>query len=394
MSGRSSALLLGLLAGLFIAGAAAALLWPAEKPRTVAARSEAPAAPPAPPPRSAPVVRDVPRETARIAPPPKREDAPKPAPAAAPAAPVTAPVAAPAAKSPPPPPAAVYDPDPEPTVAEPTTLAAIPTVPPPATPPPAASGQPAWQRYAVAAPPTSGRPMIAIVLDDVGLNRPQSRRAIALPGPITLSFLTYAEDLPQQTASARAAGHELMLHVPMEPMESSVSPGPEALTVAANETELQRRLNWGLGRFTGFVGINNHMGSRFTQDADGMSVVLSELQRRGLLFLDSVTTGRTVGSAVAARYGVPFARRDVFLDHVQDAAAVRQSLEQLERKARAQGYAVGIGHPHPATIDVLQAWLPTLQSRGYTLVPLTAIVKRLHEPAAGRNEAAIPPPRG
>ena len=310
--GRSSALLLGLLAGLFIAGAAAALLWPAEKPRAVAARTEAPVARPAPPLRSAPVVREAPRETARVA--------------------------TPAAKPPVPPPAAVYDPDPEPTVSELTTLAAIPTVPPPATPP-AASAKPAWLRYAVAAPPTGGRPMIAIVLDDVGLNRPQSRRAIALPGPITLSFLTYAEDLPQQTAAARSAGHELMLHVPMEPMESSVSPGPEALTVAASEAELQRRLNWGLGRFTGFVGINNH-------------------------------------------------------DHVQDAGAVRESLGQLERKARAQGYAVGIGHPHPATIDVLQAWLPTLESRGYTLVPLTAIVKRLNDPAATRNEAAIPPPRG
>jgi len=389
--GRSSALLLGLLAGLFIAGAAAALLWPAEKPRTVAARSEAPAARPAPPQRSAPVVRDVPREPARIAPPPKREDAPKPAPAAAP---VNAPAAAPAAKAPLPPPAAVYDPDPEPTVSEPTTLAAIPTVPPPATPPPVASGQPAWLRYAVAAPPTGGKPMIAIVLDDVGLNRPQSRRAVALPGPITLSFLTYAEDLPKQTAAARSAGHELMLHVPMEPMESSVSPGPEALTVAANATELQRRLNWGLGRFTGFVGINNHMGSRFTQDADGMSVVVAELKRRGLLFLDSVTTGKTVGTAVASRYGVPFARRDVFLDHKMDAASVRASLEQLEHKARAQGYAVGIGHPHENTIDVLQAWLPTMEARGFALVPLTAIVKRLQTPAAGHNEAAVSPPRG
>src|SRR3546814_6705104 len=116
----------------------------------------------------------------------------------------------------------------------------------------------------------------------MGLNRSQSRRAIALPGPLTLSFLTYADDLPQQTAAARAAGHELMLHVPMEPMDSAVPPGPEALLVSADDAELRRRLNWGLGRFEGFVGINNHMGSRFTRNEPGMSVVLAELHRRGL----------------------------------------------------------------------------------------------------------------
>src|SRR3546814_12390358 len=135
-----------------------------------------------------------------------------------------------------------------------------------------------------------------------------------------------------------------MLHVPMEPMDSAVPPGPEALLVSADDAELRRRLNWGLGRFEGFVGINNHMGSRFTRNEPGMSFVLAELHRRGLLFLDSVTAGGTVGASIAKRLDVPFAKRDVFLDHRPDRASVRASLAALERKATAQGYAVGLEH--------------------------------------------------
>src|SRR3546814_2731476 len=107
----------------------------------------------------------------------------------------------------------------------------------------------------------------------MGLNRSQSRRAIALPGPLTLSFLTYADDLPQQTAAARAAGHELMLHVPMEPMDSAVPPGPEAMLVSADDAELRRRLNWGIGRFEGCVGINNHMGRRSEEHTLGLQSI-------------------------------------------------------------------------------------------------------------------------
>lgn len=235
---------------------------------------------------------------------------------------------------------------------------------------------PAWQRFAVPVAASGARPMIAIVLDDLGLNRAGTRRAIALPGPLTLSFMTYAEDLGRMTAAARAAGHELMLHVPMEPEGRGYDPGPNVLSDSLGAMELRDRLNWDLGRFDGFVGINNHMGSRFSTSPEGMSVVMRALRAHGLLFLDSVTSPASVGAAMAERAGVPFARRDIFLDNAwNDRAAIARQLDRVERLARTRGYAVAIGHPHRATLDVLADWLPKARRRGFELVPVSAIVR-------------------
>jgi polysaccharide deacetylase 2 family uncharacterized protein YibQ len=230
-------------------------------------------------------------------------------------------------------------------------------------------------RFAVPADP-GDRPMIAIVLDDLGVNQAGTRRAIGLPSPLTLSFMTYANDLPRLTANARAAGHELMLHVPMEPSGSRNDPGPKALTIGLSEADIQERLRWGLTRFEGFVGVNNHMGSRFTTDTASMNVVLRELKGRGLLFLDSMTNPASVGPRLAAAAGVPHAARDVFLDHEQSREAVRGALAATEQRARARGHAIAIGHPHEETLDVLAAWIPTVRDRGFALVPVSTIVRR------------------
>ncbi len=236
--------------------------------------------------------------------------------------------------------------------------------------------QPFWQRNAVPIINPGRQPMIAIVLDDLGLNRRGARRAIGLPAPLTLAFMTYAEELDRMTADARAAGHELMLHMPMEPRSKSYDPGPNVLRTELSQKELARRLHWGLGRFGHFVGVNNHMGSRFTASPKGMAQVMRELRTRGLLFLDSVTSGGSVGAAMARRAGVPYAQRDVFLDNEwNDRGAIRRQLKKLEAVARRRGYAVGIGHPHRATLDVLAEWLPKARARGFALVPISAIVR-------------------
>ncbi len=234
---------------------------------------------------------------------------------------------------------------------------------------------PLWLRNAVPVAVGPGQAMIAIVIDDLGLNRPAARRAIRLPAPLTLSFMTYAEDLPRFAADARAAGHELLLHVPMEPRDRAYDPGPKVLKVGLAGDEIAGRLDWGLARFEGFVGINNHMGSRFTASPEGMGQVMRALRDRDLLFLDSVTSPASVAGRAADRAGVPFARRDVFLDHNRrDPNAIRRQLEVLERIARRRGYAVGIGHPHRATLEVLAEWLPEARRRGIALVPISAIV--------------------
>jgi len=144
--------------------------------------------------------------------------------------------------------------------------------------------------------------------------------------------------------------------------------------------ELRRRLRWDLSRFPAYVGINNHMGSKFTADRAAMTVVLAELKNRGLLFLDSRTTGKTVGAALARRMGVPFAERNIFLDNVNDVAAVNSRLAEVERFARRNGFAVAIGHPRDATLAALAVWLKGVEKRGFVLVPLTAVVN-LHHPA-------------
>jgi uncharacterized protein len=233
-----------------------------------------------------------------------------------------------------------------------------------------------WLRNAVAFAVPRGKPMIAVVLDDVGVARSHAELAIELPGAVTLSFMTYADDVADMAARARAQGHELMLHVPMQPLDGDVDAGPHALTVDLPEPELLKRLAWGLDRFPGYIGINNHMGSRFTQDERGMAIVLAELKRRGLLFLDSRTIGNTVGDKLAAHMGVAHVMRDVFLDNEMDEAAVYRKLVETERIAASKGQAVAIGHPHPATIAAIRAWIPKAEARGFVIVPLSAVAKQ------------------
>jgi uncharacterized protein len=257
----------------------------------------------------------------------------------------------------------------------PAPAPAAPQVATIAPPPINAGADAAWLKNAVAFSVPQGRPLIAVVLDDVGVARSHAELAIDLPGVITLSFMTYADGVADMAARARAKGHELLLHVPMEPLGHEIDAGPNVLTVGASEAELLKRLSWGLDRFPGYIGINNHMGSRFTQDERGMQVVLAELKRRNLLFLDSRTIGNTVGDKLSVRMGVPHVMRDVFLDNEMDEAAVIKQLMQAERVAASKGQAIAIGHPHPATIAAIRAWMPKAEARGFVIVPLSAVAK-------------------
>ncbi|MBL6935218.1 MAG: divergent polysaccharide deacetylase family protein [Alphaproteobacteria bacterium] len=244
---------------------------------------------------------------------------------------------------------------------------------------------PAWLRHAVAVPglgPDRGedhRPLIAIVVDDLGMNRHRTAQTTALTPPLTLAFLPYANDLKRQTDSARKAGHELLVHVPMEPLNGAYDPGPKALMTGMKDKEINRLLDWDLARFEGFVGLNNHMGSKFTAHREGMETVMKALRKRGLLYLDSRTTGATKGLELARELNVPHAVRNVFLDNEVSVEAIRSRLADLEDVARRQGFAVGICHPHRATLEALAEWIATVDQRGFALVPLSAIVRRRME---------------
>jgi polysaccharide deacetylase 2 family uncharacterized protein YibQ len=277
-------------------------------------------------------------------------------------------------------------PPPAPPMAEPAAPPPAHASPPPASlaavTPPRAVEVPPWRKFAVAVAPAAGdaRPQIAIVIDDMGVDRKRSARAAALPGPLTLSWLPYSQDVGRQAAAARAAGHEILLHMPMQPLGHE-NPGPNALTVDLPPDEVRRRLGADLALLPEAVGLNNHMGSRFTRDPQAMAPVIDEVKRRGLLFLDSRTSAASIGADVAREAGVPYTERDVFLDNEMTVEAVRARLAETELIARRRGIAIAIGHPHEATLEALDPWLRTLAERGFRLIPISAAVQyRLEHP--------------
>lgn len=241
---------------------------------------------------------------------------------------------------------------------------------------------------AVPNPPGASRPRIAIVIDDMGYDGAQSARAVELPAPVTLAYLPTAPDVPAQVRAARLLGHEIMLHLPMEPNDRAEQGRQEVLSVTEDIAALKAQLDRMLGRFGGYIGVNNHMGSRFTSDRARMAVVLAELKRRGLFFLDSRTSGRSVGAEAAADIGLPFAVRDIFLDHDSDPEKIRARMAETEEIARLTGEAIAIGHPRPNTMDLIGPWLREVTARGFELVPVSVLLKKPELKRLARNQAA------
>ncbi|MBI3709977.1 MAG: divergent polysaccharide deacetylase family protein [Proteobacteria bacterium] len=215
---------------------------------------------------------------------------------------------------------------------------------------------------------------IAIVIDDLGLDPRRGARAVSLAAPLTLAYLPYGRDLTRQIEAAARGGHEILLHMPMEPLGSD-DPGPDALSLGLPTTEIERRLQDAFARVPSAVGLNNHMGSKFTRDAAAMQAVFGYLHGRELMFLDSLTTGDSVGARLAVRNDVRHAVRDVFLDNVPRAAAIAARLSEVEDIARQHGQAVAIGHPHDATLDTLERWLHAFDDENFCLVPISTIAR-------------------
>jgi polysaccharide deacetylase 2 family uncharacterized protein YibQ len=223
--------------------------------------------------------------------------------------------------------------------------------------------------------PQFKKPVIAIVIDDMGLDRRHTAQIVSLAAPITVAYMPYAEQLDQQASQAWKAGHELMVHMPMEPENlAQNNPGPNALLIKNGEDENLRRLRKNLTSFNGYMGINNHMGSAFTMSRAAVTPILKELKTRGVWFLDSKTDARSVAGKVAGEIGLPYAARDVFLDNVNSKAYVLKQLQEVERVARQKGFAIAIGHPRTGTVQALAEWLPQLAQRNLTLVPLSTII--------------------
>lgn len=236
-------------------------------------------------------------------------------------------------------------------------------------------------------------PAIAIIIDDVGPNVSGSRRAIALPALVALSFLPYAEQTPALARAAAAAGHDVMVHLPMQ-AEADADPGPMALRLSQSAAENVRRLDWALSRVPSPIGINNHMGSRFTLDRAALAPVMAALYDRHVFFFDSLTSPRSQAMTVARAFGVASASRDVFLDDVQTEDEVVRQLAILERVARSNGVAVAIGHPHDVTLAGLERWSARL--KGVRLVRIKEAIRMKTEREMGvpvaQMRAPLSPP--
>ncbi len=234
---------------------------------------------------------------------------------------------------------------------------------------------------------TGGKAKIAIVIDDVGMNIKQSNAAINLPNEVTLAMLPYAKTVRDLAKKAKAKGHELIIHTPMEAMNDDVSLGSMALYTDMGRKEFQDEFNKIANSFEGYVGVNNHMGSRLTQDTKAMDMLMRELNKRGLFFLDSKTIGNSIAAQTAETHGIPNVTRDIFLDHEGTAEFVLNALKKTERVARQTGSAIAIGHPKKVTMAALRRWIPTLEDKGFELVPLSTLVNPPKKPVV--KEAKI-----
>ena len=226
--------------------------------------------------------------------------------------------------------------------------------------------------------PSRDLPLITIVIDDMGINVKRTKDISSLHYPLTASFLTYANNLKNQIANSQAGGQEIMAHLPMEPqvMQNFTS---QMLTTAMSDKEVKQTLKEMLDLFPNIVAVNNHMGSKFTEDKHRMAIVMQELAARNLIFLDSKTTSHSVGAEEAKRFNVRLAERNVFLDNKDDFNYIMGQLRQTEQIARSRGHAIAIGHPKEQTYLALKAWLPTLEEKGLQLVPLSKMVKALQD---------------
>ena len=256
----------------------------------------------------------------------------------------------------------------------------------PATPEPAAELAPepqapqpeAWRAHAQPFDAQPGAPRIAVLIWDLGLSPEPTRTAIeALPAEVTLGFAPYGSDLQEWVDRARAAGHEVVLQAPMEPERFPENdPGPHTLLTGLPPAKNLERLDWILGRFDGYVGVVNYMGSRFTASEKDLRPVLARLEELGLIFIDSRAAGDSVADRLAGELGLAHVANTRYLDNEASRAAIDARLEELETVARERGWALGIGYHYPVTIDRLAQWAKTLPAKGVQLAPLSAVVRQ------------------
>ncbi|HZT86585.1 MAG TPA: divergent polysaccharide deacetylase family protein [Stellaceae bacterium] len=288
----------------------------------------------------------------------------------------TPPPAAPAATPAPQPPTAApapaqaviaLTPAPDPALIEKNPYGWLPTKSP--------DGRQAWMVYARPFDRSGKQPRIAMVISGLGLSKLTTQNAIRnLPPEVTLSFMPY-HTIAAMMEEARAAGHETLIDVPMEPLDyPRQDPGPEALLVALDPAQNLDRLHWMMGRGTGYVGMMTYMGSRFAATPEQLRPILGDIKGRGLAFVDARSTADGTAMKLAAEMKLPRGAADRVLDTDLSRSGIEQQLGELETLARRNGSAIGVGAAYPLTIQAVATWSARLAERGIVLAPLSAVL--------------------
>ncbi len=239
-------------------------------------------------------------------------------------------------------------------------------------------GKVAWQVYGSPSMANEERPRIAIIVTNMGLNKQQTTSAIKnLPAAVTFAFSPYGIALNEWRNLSRSTGHEVLLLAPMEPLNYPKNhPGKLSLFTASDSLENMDILHKVMGEMVGYVGMMNYMGSKFMTVQAKLRPVLTELNMRGLMFVDGSTTPFSAGASIAQGIGLPRAYIDTHIDRIPSKEEILIQLQELENLAKSRGVAVGVAHNYPISITLLQEWINTLPDQGFQLVPITATVNR------------------
>jgi uncharacterized protein len=220
-------------------------------------------------------------------------------------------------------------------------------------------------------------PRVALLIDGMGLSDADTLGAIkGLPAPVSVAYGAYGRNLQDWVTRARAAGHEVLLQIPLEPVGYPENdPGPHTLLTTLPPDENMKRLQWLMSRFSGYVGVTNLMGGKFEASKDSFLPVLEELKARGLLYLDDGTVAGSAGGEVSGVIGLDYAAANVQIDAIQSPGDITKALARLEALAKERGVAIGVASAKPATVKQLAAWAEQLQGKGIVLVPVSAIIR-------------------
>ncbi len=220
----------------------------------------------------------------------------------------------------------------------------------------------------------SDMPKIALLIGGMGLNESLTRTAInRLPPEVSLGFAPYGENLQQQANDARSRGHELYIHLPMEPFGyPSIDPGPHTLLTSVPAQKNLDSLHWHLSRFSGYAGVTNYLGAQFASNNDAISPILKELGKRGLIYVDDGSKGLSRATQLAGILGLNARSAVVNLDGDGTPASVLAALQKLEAQARHSGIAIATGSGLPSTIEAIDQWAQGLAGRNILLVPVSA----------------------